>query len=222
MGWALFGDPGTAGLLVGLFGGAIVIFVGITIASPTFSSPVLRTIGAPLRFVPWLKVSGRLARENSARSVRTTSAAAASLMIGLALIAMAGVFGESLKRTISDTLESSLQADFFIQEDGFGEGFGADLAESVRASDEFDQVAAFRFGNIRVENDIKDVFATNFDQLDGLIDPDVISGSLTDADTSSILLHEDPAADLGVGPGDPITVDFASGESTVLTVAAVY
>ena len=80
MGWALFGDPGTAGPLVGLFGGAIVIFVGITIASPTFSSPVLRTIGAPLRFVPWLKVSGRLARENSARSVRTTSAAAASLM----------------------------------------------------------------------------------------------------------------------------------------------
>lgn len=218
----LFGSASGTGLLVSLGLGSVLVFVGVTTLSPLFAAPVVRVIGAPLQRLPWLRISGRLAQQNSARSARTTAAAAGALMIGLALVAGAGVFGESLKRTISDTLETSIQADYFIQEDGFGEGFGAGLADDLRAAPEFDQVAAFRFGNIRVDGDTKDVFATNFDQLDGLIDPDVIAGSLAAADGSSILLHEDPAGDLDASVGDTISVDFASGESTDLTVAAIY
>ena len=218
----LFGSPSGTGLIVALGLGSVLVFVGVTTLSPLFAAPVVSIIGAPLKYVPWLGVSGQLARQNSARSARSTAAAAGALMIGLALVSGAGVFGASLKQTISGTLETSIQADYFVQQDGFGVGFGAELANQMRESDDFAQVASFRFGNIRVNGSDKEVFATNFDQLDGLINPGVIAGSISDADANSILLHEDPATDLGVGPGDVLSIDFASGESTELTIAAVY
>ena len=222
MGNSLFGNASGIGLIVSLGLGAVLIFIGVTMFSPLFAAPVALLIGRPIQWLPWLRVPGKLAQQNSARSARNTAAAAGALMIGLALVAGANVFGASVKQTLSNTLEDAIQADFFAQAGGFGEGFGPGFAVQVSAAPEFDRVAAFRFGNIRVEGDTKDVFATNFDQLEGLIDPDVIDGSLSAAGPNSILLHEDPADDLGVSAGDDITVDFASGESTILTVAAVY
>jgi len=215
----LFVSTSGLGLIAVLGGGSVLVFVGITTLSPLFASPVVRIIGAPLRKFGF---TGRLAQENSAGSAHKTASAAGALMIGLALVAAAGVVGASLKQSISNTLDTSIQADFFIGGGGPGTGFGSSLARDLRATGEFDQVAAFRFGNIRVAGETKDVFATNFDQLDGLIDPDVVSGSLSDAAPTSILLHEDPASDLGVSIGDPITVEFASGGSTELMVAAIY
>ncbi|NOX31445.1 MAG: ABC transporter permease [Actinobacteria bacterium] len=215
----LFGSTSGFGLIAVLGGGSVLVFVGITTLSPLFASPVVRTIGSPLRKFGF---TGRLAQENAAGSAHKTASAAGALMIGLALVAAAGVVGASLKQSLSNTLDTSIQADFFIGQGGPGTGFGSSLARDLRATDEFDQVAAFRVGKMRVGGDTKDVFATNFDQLDGLIDPDVVSGSLSDAAPASILLHEDPASDLGASIGDPIVVEFASGGSTELTVAAIY
>ena len=222
MGNGLFGSPGAVGLIISLGLGAVFIFVGVSTFSPLFAAPVSKALGRPLRLLPWLRVSGHLAQQNSARSARNTAAAAGALMIGLALVTGANVFGASLKQTINNTLENSIQADFFAQTSGFGEGFGSEFAERVSASDEFDRVTPFRFGNIRVEGGEKDVFAVAFDQLEGLIDPDVIDGSLGAADSSSIMLHEDPAGDLGVVAGDSLVVEFASGGTEALTIAAVY
>ena len=215
----LFGSASGSGLIFALGFGCLFVFVGTTTLSPLIAAPVVRTLGEPLRAIG---ISGRLAQQNSAGSADKTATAAGALMIGLALVASAGVFGASLKETISGTLDNSIEADFFLTEDGFGGGFGSGLAERVSVADEFDQVAAFRFGNIRVDGDEKQVFATNVDQLDGLIDPDVVSGDLADVGAGSLLLHEDPASDLGLSVGDPITIEFASTETTELVVGAIY
>lgn len=219
----LVGAVSGIGLAFALGGGSVLVFVGVTTLSPLFAAPIVGTVGSPLKKLPWLKVSGLLAQQNSARSARTTAAAAGALMIGLALTVGASVFGESLKSTISSILTESVTADYIVQPNGFGSGgFGAEFAERLRDTDEFEQVAAFRFGNIRVDEDIKNVIATNFDQLDGMVDASVISGSFENAPPLSIALHEDPARDLGVTAGDTIDVEFASGDNVTMTVNAVY
>ena len=222
MSFGLFGNPGAVGLIVSLAAGAVLIFVGVSTFSPLFAAPVSKIFGRPLRLFPWLRVSGHLAQQNSARSARNTAAAAGALMIGLALVTSANVFGASMKKMITNTLENSIQADFFAQGNGFGEGFGSDFAERLAASEEFDRVTPFRFGNIRVGGSEKNVFAVAFDQLEGLIDPSVTAGSLGAADSTSIMLHEDPAGDLGVTAGDTLVVEFASGATETLNIAAVY
>ena len=66
-----------------------------------------------------LTVAGRLARENAARNPRRSTSTAAALMIGLALVAMASVVGQSLKATISEQVDSQLTADYFFTDTAF-------------------------------------------------------------------------------------------------------
>jgi putative ABC transport system permease protein len=83
----------------------------------------------------------------------------------------------------------------------------------------------YQFGleAISVDGGVKNVFATEFDEVLDHMDPDLQSGSVTDADPqTSILLHKDPAADLGVEVGDTIDVTFPDGATDTLTVAAIY
>ncbi|MCP3938674.1 MAG: FtsX-like permease family protein [Actinomycetia bacterium] len=219
----LLGNVSGSGIAVALGFGSTLVFIGVTTLSPLFAAPVIRTIGAPLQKLPFLGVSGQLARQNSARSARSTAAAAGALMIGLALTVGASVFGESLKRTIKDILGEAISADYIAQPESFGSGgFGVGFAEQLRELDELDRVAAFRYGNIRVNGDVEGVMGTNLDQLDGMVDPGVIAGSLSDTGPGSVLIHEDEAETLAVGVGDEVTVEFASGAQAMLTVSAVY
>lgn len=200
--------------------GALGVFVGTTLLSPLFSSPVARFLGAPLRFLPWLGMSGRLAQENSARNNQRTAATAGALMVGLALVGMAAVTAESLKVTFRDTLDNAIEADWYVSSGGFT-GFGTGLAEQIEAAPEFDRSTPFRFGVAQVNSSGKDVFAADLGQIEGLIDPDVVDGSL-DAGPGDLLLHEDSAADQDVTVGDTITFTYTNGETEDLTVAAIY
>ncbi|MEM8904238.1 MAG: FtsX-like permease family protein [Actinomycetota bacterium] len=213
-------DSGTTTLFY-VVPGAIGVFVGVTLLSPLFAGPVARAIGRPLRYLPWLGMAGRLAQENSARNRERTSATAGALMIGLALVGMTTVTVESLRTSITESLSTSIQADFFLSTDNFS-GFGTGLAESIDASDDFDQVSPFRFGRAQVDGTGRDMLAADLAELDGLVDPDVSSGSLADAGPGTILVHQDPARDLDVTAGDTLTVTYASGESEDLRIAAVY
>lgn len=207
--------------LLYLIPGAIAVFVGVTLLSPLFAAPVANALGRPLRYLPWLRISGQLAQENSSRNTERTAATAGALMIGLALVGMAAVAAESIKATLSDNLTSAIQADYFVGTDNFT-GFGTGFAESLDASPEFDQVSAFRIGRAQVEGTGRDIFGMDLAQVDGLIDPDVREGSLGDAGPGTLILHKDPAGDLGVGAGDELSVTYANGDTETLTVAAVY
>ena len=222
MSLGLFGEYDSAvPQLTLLVVGALGVFLGTTLLSPLFSSPVTRALGAPLRFLPWLGMSGRLAQENSARNNQRTAATAGALMVGLALVGMATVTGESLKQTFRDTLDNAIEADWYISSGGFI-GFGTGLAEQIDAAPEFDRSTPFRFGVAQVDGSSKDVFAADLAQIDGLIDPDVVDGSLLEAGPGDLLIHEDSAEDQGVAVGDTLTLAYANGDTEELTVAAVY
>jgi len=119
IGVGLFAGSTALEVLAPLGAGAAILFVGLTLLSPLVAGPLSRALGIPLG--PIFKRPGSLATQNAARNPRRTATTAAALMIGLALVSMAMVLGESFKAEFSKILGSTIQA-------GDGVGANADVA----------------------------------------------------------------------------------------------
>ena len=96
--------------LVGL--GAVLIFVGVAMLAPAVARPMASVIGRPLARL--LGTSGRLGRENSMRSPKRTAQTASALMVGLALVSAIAVFGASLSRSATISVDNAVSADIIV------------------------------------------------------------------------------------------------------------
>lgn len=225
MGWALFGDLDTAPLLALLSLGALAVFVGVNLLSPLVARPVAKTLGAPIQAV--YKTTGRLSRENAARNPRRTSSTAAALMIGLALVSMAGVVGDSIKTTFLDILGNAVTADYFVQPKSGGFGFGGlppSYAAELSERPEFDSVVEYRFApsGVKIAGDTKDITGTELDEFWKHIDIDPIEGDVENLGPGDILIFKDSAEDLGLRVGDTVDVTFVDSQTETFTVALIY
>jgi putative ABC transport system permease protein len=220
--WSLFGDLDTAPLLIMMGGGAVLTFVSITMFAPLFSSPVARFLGAPLEHLPWLGVTGKLARENASSDNKRTARTAAGLMIGLALVAMASVVATSLKDSFRDELGSTLTADYLVT-DTNGFGFSTSVVDEVKALDEFDVVSATRYGNADINDGTRAIAATDLSVLTSLLEIDVLEGDPADgAGPDRIAVDASVVDDLGRGLGDEVLVRFADGSQQLFTINAIF
>jgi putative ABC transport system permease protein len=103
--------------LVGV--GAVGIFVGVAMLSPAIARPLSSVIGRPLARL--LREPGKLGRENSMRSPRRTAQTASALMVGLALVAAMSVFGASLSRSTTSSVDQAISADLIVTATGTGQ-----------------------------------------------------------------------------------------------------
>ena len=85
------------------FVGGFVIFLGLVVLGPLIMRPLSSAIGRPLRSV--FGVTGSLARGNAMRNPKRTSATAAALIVGLALVALVAIFADSLKTSVRSALD---------------------------------------------------------------------------------------------------------------------
>ena len=111
--------------LVGV--GAVGIFVGVAMLSPAIARPLSSVIGRPLARL--LREPGKLGRENSMRSPRRTAQTASALMVGLALVAAMSVFGASVSRSATSSVDQAISADLIVTATGTGQ-----LSQSVPAT----------------------------------------------------------------------------------------
>jgi putative ABC transport system permease protein len=103
--WGLFApDLGTAGVLVFMLGGALLIFLGIALLSVRLIRPLASALGWPATRIGG--AAGSLARDNSKRNPQRTASTAAALMIGLALVTLVSVLAagiiQSFKGSVND------------------------------------------------------------------------------------------------------------------------
>jgi len=111
--------------LVGV--GAVAIFIGAGMLAPIVARPMASVIGRPLAGM--LGISGKLGRENSMRSPRRTAQTASALMVGLALVSTIAVFGASLSKSATSSVDEAISADYIITSSGAGAGgFSASVA----------------------------------------------------------------------------------------------
>ena len=85
--WGLFApNLGTAGILLFMLGGALLVFFGISLLSVRLVTPLAGVLGWPATKIGG--TAGALARENSQRNPQRTASTASALMIGLALVTL--------------------------------------------------------------------------------------------------------------------------------------
>ena len=214
----LFGGGGVG--LIGL--GAPIVFVGVAILGPVLARPISRVIGAPL---PKLKgMSGTIARENAMRNPKRTSATAAALMIGVALVGMITILASSTKASVDEAITKDFHGDLVIAaEAGMGTGgLSTDLAAQLLELPELDAVTGYRLAAAEVDGNGATMLAADPLATEQIGDLRVTGGSSADLVAGTIAVNEDTAEENGWSVGDTLPVRFAETGVQQLTLGAVF
>jgi putative ABC transport system permease protein len=215
--WALIVSPETLPLFVALGAGALIVFVGTALLSAALAGPISRAIGLPFRGI--YKTTGEMARQNAARVPSRTAFTAAALMIGLALVSMSMVVGQSLRTSFVKTLGTGVTADWYVTSDSFF-GFTPDVAQAMKASGQFSAVTGLHQGAMQVDGKTKQFSSVDFGVLDQMFELDILQGSVSS--DRGIMIGSDPAEELGIAPGDTVAVTFQETGVVQLPVLAIY
>ncbi|MXY02482.1 MAG: ABC transporter permease [Acidimicrobiales bacterium] len=228
-GLGLFGDfDGATPQLSTLGAGAAITFVAVSVLSPLVARSVVSLLARPLVWI--MPISGRLARANAARNPRRTSATAVALTIGLALVTMVSIVGQSLKVSFGNRLATAFTADFIVTVDTQA-GLPKTLSTDIRAAG-IGTPVGFDFDLVQIETSSTEaqttvvqttLTAARVSDLDAVINIDVVEGSLDGFDPQrGLLIHSDVAGDEGLALGDQVDLTFVSGDRVTVNVTAIF
>lgn len=204
--------------VVGL--GAALVFIGVATLSPLISRPVLQVIGAPIARL--FGTVGRMSRENARRNPRRTSATAAALMIGLALVSAFSVFGTSIKSSIRDLFGESLKADFIITSGSFNQQpFSPTVADKLRRLPEVSAVSQLRFADVNVNGKKTSINALNPDGLTDVLNLQKQSGQL-DLSGNNMLVSSKTLRDNKWSVAQTVTVRWAETGDKPFRIAGAF
>ena len=221
---------GAAAMASGLFSGAGVgsvgagaalVFLGVAMLGPVVARPVSRALGSPL---PRLRgIAGTLARENAMRNPKRTSATAAALMIGVALVGSITVLASSTKASIDVSIDRAFTGDYVLESGAMGTGgFSPELARRLNDRPEVGAAVGMRVAQAEVDGSPTMVLGVDPATLAEVFDIGVTEGALRDLGPDQIGVLDDEAEKKGLRVGDTVPVRFAASGRQQLTVAAVY
>ncbi len=215
----LSADGGDGLPSVGL--GAFVVFIGAAILGPTIARPISAVLGTPIRRMKG--ITGLLAEQNAKRNPKRTSATAAALMIGVALVCLITVFGASARASVRAGIDQSMKADYIVDSGGFGFGtLPRVLEEQLRATPGVELVSGTQYGPIKVNDSVNNVLGVDPTVVDQLFDLEVSEGSLEALQVDGIAVQRPVAEDKDLKVGDDVRVLFPQGGSRTFTVRALY
>ena len=217
---------GVAALLVGLSsgqlplvgGGAALSFLGVATLSPLVVRPVVGLLGLPFARIG---IAGRLGRGNAVRSPRRTSATAAALMVGLALVATVSTLGESAKKSVVAIVAKSLGADYVLHTDNF-EPFSPIVATKLEQSPELASVAAFRLGKAQVKGASVNISGVDPGALQSVLNLEVEQGQLASLRRGELAVSRDEADQRGLKVGQTVPVVWARTGAVLTTIGAIF
>ncbi len=209
-------DTVTEQALAILGAGVAAVFIGVAVASPAVSKPVVWLVSAPFAG----GAVGRLAQRNGLRNPRRTAATASALMIGLALVGAASVLSSSASASVSDIVDDQFAGDLVIS-DGGQPTVPVTVVEEVRDVDGVEAVLPLPFTPGQVDGEDGLVMSVDPQTLPGLIELTAVDGSLDELG-DGVWLNETEAEDRGVGVGDTVDVQVATGQTTAREVLAVF
>ena len=214
-------DSGSTSVRLASVGiGALVMILGAYVLSALLAQPVSAVIGAP--FARFLGVSGKLAQRNAGRSPRRTSATAAAIMVGIALITLASIMSASLQATVDEIFSTGVKAEVVVTTaNQFSDagGFSPELAARAAGLPEVAAVTAVPFGPVLLDGD--ETFVAGLDSnFADFFTIDDVEGSL-DLGHGDLLVDDRTAKDHGWKLGDPIQLTFEQTGLQSFHIAAV-
>ena len=217
MGAGLFGGAGAPMLALG----APLVFVGVAILGPVLARPISRMLGWPLPRVKGM--AGTLARENAMRNPKRTSATAAALMIGVALVSFITILASSTKASVSQGVDTRFTGDFVVDSNTFGlGGFSPELSDQLKALPELDAVSGLRLAPAQVNGTAALLTSADPIAMQRITDFGIVRGSFDDLGAAQIAVLDDTAKANGWKVGDTVPVDFAQSGTQQFTLAATF
>jgi putative ABC transport system permease protein len=225
---------GVLSLFAGLFAGqgiqfvglgALIVFIGVFVLGPAVARRLSDWIGWPAARLRG--ITGELARDNAMRNPKRTSATAAALMIGVALVGFITIFAASAKESIGAQVDEGFKADYVISTGaGFGAAFGGFSPQLATDVSKLPQVGAS--SPLRIN---QAEFGSNSSQFFAGIDPrsanevfnlEVQEGRIGDlAQPNSLGISRAAADDKHWRIGSRVPTQFPNG-TTNLTVKTIY
>ena len=215
----LFADITVQSTMAFLGAGAMATFIGVALLNSLWVAQCARILAAPL--VKFTGVAGRLARDNIGRNRSRSASTAASLMIGLALVSLVLVVGESFKVTLAEGTDAAYKSDNIVVNQ-WGYKYPIAVADKLRALPEVDQAVAISTDLAEIDGEVQYLTIAEQKTAGELVDFDVIEGvGYSDQVANPVVVTEAEATEKGIDIGDELTTQFFNGEVTELTVVGI-
>ena len=213
MGVGLFTDISNALAYIGA--GILLVVLGVALASPLLGRPVVAFVGVFYRRM--FGTVGRLAEQNAIRNPRRTAATASALMIGLTLVSMMAVFGQSAKASIDKTIGESISAHYVVS-NAVGVPFSPTIADQVAQVPGVGAVARFRYTVAKVGGETTQVGGIEPVAFADAMDVTMDSGKVGDLAGQTLLVERNQAKDSGLKVGDSVKMSIAGTEASYRVV----
>jgi putative ABC transport system permease protein len=213
----LFGSSGLVYIGIGM----AVVFIGVAVLGPTIASPISGALGIPIERIKG--ITGVIARENAQRNPKRTSATAAALMIGVALVGLITVFAASARTSVNAAIDRSMKADYVVTSPGFGQG-SIPLAaqQQLAALPDVRSASGIRSGQAKIAGSVEQIIAADPAKIDSLFDLRPSAGSIGDLSANGIAVLDSVASDNGWKVGDTVPIEFAQTGKQQFTVESIY
>jgi putative ABC transport system permease protein len=221
---------GLALLLLGLFGnsgllyvglGMGVVFIGVAVLGPMIAAPISGALGIPIQRLKG--VTGVIARENAIRNPKRTSATAAALMIGVALVGLITVFAASARTSVNAAIDRSMKADYVVTSPGFGQGtIPLEAQKSLGDVPGVTSASGIRSGQAEIDGSVTQLIAADPSEIDSLFDLQPKDGKISDLSGHGIAVLDTTASDNGWKLGDTVPITFAQTGKQDFKVEAIY
>jgi putative ABC transport system permease protein len=202
--------------------GAVLVFVGVAMLAPAVARPMASVIGRPLARL--LGTSGRLGRENSMRSPRRTAQTSSALMVGLALVSAIAVFGASLSRSATASVDNAISADLIVSTTSAG-GTGSFSTTVPKAASSVPGVTATNtvYGDqFEVRGSLESILGLGTQNLSQTVILNMTSGSSRALSAGDLLIDTTTASSDHLIVGDTVPVRFALTGRMTMRIGGIY
>ena len=217
----VFGLTEPAIELVGL--GAFAIFIGIGMLAPIVARPMASVIGRPLARL--FGIAGKLGRENSMRSPRRTAQTASALMVGLALVATIAVFGASLSKSATSSVDNAISANYIIttSAQGGAGGFSNSVSSAAAKVPGVTAVSTVYQGPFEIRGALSNLTAVSTNHLPSTVILRMESGQgASSLAAGQLLIDTNTANSKHLSVGSVVPVTFSQTGSSTLRIGGIF
>ena len=202
--------------------GAGIIFIGISVITPSITKPFVFLFEKVYNLV--FGILGKLATENSKRTPRRTASTASALMIGLTLISLANVITTSFKAQAETLISEVILADYQVSAANVfaSPGIPTGLSEELLELEEVTKLSRTR-ATVVGYNQRPLILGAVDETVFDLVKTDDIEGSREDflkKDTIGILRPTAEREKLSVG--DKVSLTIPEEGEKVFTVSYIF
>ncbi len=191
--------------------------------APIVARPMASVIGRPLAGL--LGISGKLGRENSMRSPRRTAQTASALMVGLALVSTIAVFGASLSKSVTSSVDNAISASYIVtsSSQGGAGGFSGSVSTVAATLPGVSSVSTVYQGTFQIRKSLANLTAISTKDLSQTVILRMQSGSGQAALASGkLLIDTNTASTLHLSVGSSVPVKFAQTGFSHLRVGGIF